>query len=357
MRESLRMPSTNRKRKPGGGRKRKLDVIEGLSEHIAAMLEVEAVADAAFHWTMASKSRLADQLRQQGLDVSRRTIEDYFRVNGYRLSQNRNLPDGRGPEEVRAQIRIVGQAVRRQMDAKADVLFLEGEREIFPNVVKHTEEAHHICPWEIQRIEEEVERVVIQPGNDQTEPLETFRLRTIEEQEQVRKQKRNVTILPLEKMVTDRNPAIFAAILIRHWYSTIDTRKPLLVLTHNTSPDTVFPLQWSWAMNKLCQEVNVPFSVSRIPSATWKFTGEQTKLFAFKAQDRREKTNRGYMITARIAPYSNNVYDEIKAIPAILDHRRFPKTRKISKRMLNAMRIERHALFDDWNYSFVPGDE
>ena len=356
MNESPLASPVKRKRQPGAGRKRKINAIKGLSDQIEAMLEVESVVNGEFRWTVASTSHIAEQMRQQGLDVSRRTIEDYLQTNGYWLNQNRNLPGGRGPEDVSAQFRVIGQAVRNQMTAEADVLLLNGKGKIFPRAVNHTEEASHDLPYEIRRIIAENETITSKLPDGTT--MNVLRHLSPEQLESRRQQARDDIQLRLEGMVTDRNSAVFSAFAIRYWYNSIrssaPTQKPILVLTYNASPDSAYPKEWLWVMNKRCQELNVPITIARIPSATWKFTGAHTKLFEFIAQDKPDKTTHGYTVTAFIAPYNGHEYDEIKTIPAIFDFRRFPKKRTISERMLKAVRVERNNLYGDWNYSFVP---
>ncbi len=366
-------PPPARKREPGGGRKRKLDLLPTLGAQIEALLEVDNSSEQPlFRWTAKGTDTLAAELRGVGLNVSRRIVGEHLRTIGCHLPQGRNLPQGRGIDDVNRQFHHIAESVRSQHAAGGGVLFLGGSKVVMPHKQRYHEKYSHVGPsldmWLDKYCSQGFDPT---PSSGVIPNFYAYRAhnRRKLDEEAKRNPKQNTkkdiqqevyaaTKLPLKDLTTDRNAAIFTAMVLRHWWrsgmaATIGRQETILLLTHGASPDIAFPRIWKWAMDKLSRELGIIISVCRIPPSIWKFTDKSGALFSFVAQrDPKTPTREAHLIKGRLVFHDCK---EMASIAAMFDFRRYPKYRKVSDRMLRAMNIRPDEPYADWNYSFVPG--
>lgn len=72
----------------GGGRKRSIDTIPGLSEKFLKVLRDYTAGDpmdSAIRWTNLSHQQIADKLKEDyGIEISRRIVKKLFKMHGYK---------------------------------------------------------------------------------------------------------------------------------------------------------------------------------------------------------------------------------------------------------------------------------
>ena len=95
--------STERIRQPGGGRKRALATIPGLSEAFLRVIEHHTAGspmNESLKWTHLSRQQIADLLRQEaGLSVSVTVIDQLLKQHGFRRRQAlKTLATGAHPQ-------------------------------------------------------------------------------------------------------------------------------------------------------------------------------------------------------------------------------------------------------------------
>ena len=83
-------------REPGGGRKKLKDKDSTLLQDIDSILEPVTRGDpeSPLRWTCKSTTRIAEELRIQGHQVSQRTVCDLLYELGYSLQSNRKIKEG-----------------------------------------------------------------------------------------------------------------------------------------------------------------------------------------------------------------------------------------------------------------------
>lgn len=78
----------SRVRVKGGGRKRKVDTIPGLSEKFLKILRDYTAGDpmdSEIRWTNLTHQQIADKLNEEhGIDISRKIVKQLFKMHGYR---------------------------------------------------------------------------------------------------------------------------------------------------------------------------------------------------------------------------------------------------------------------------------
>ena len=77
----------DRIRTKGGGRKRSIETIPNLSEKFLKVLRDYTAGDPmddAVRWTNLTHQQIADKLKEDGIEVSRRIVKQLFKKHGYR---------------------------------------------------------------------------------------------------------------------------------------------------------------------------------------------------------------------------------------------------------------------------------
>lgn len=362
-------PDQVRKRTSGGGRKRKLDQCPQMGALIEALLETAGpMKNPFFTWTTKGTEFLATELRKMELDVSRRVVAAYLHELGFFMTHARNLAAGRDHGDVREQFHFIVNSMQSQCETAGAVLFLEGAETALPSKQRYREEVHHDGPSEDMLLSDySWEKFSPKPTLGVMPNPYAFRehIRPAVRDEIRQKARVPTKILlkdmkadPPQILITDRNAAIFTAMVLRDWWQcgtafASGYTGTILLVTCGASPDIVFPRVWRWAMSRLSRELGIVISVCRVPPASWKFLGESWPLFSFTAQKETESpTQEGYLVKGRLAFRSCT---EMNSIAAVFDHRRFPKhRRKVRDRTLKGMNIRLDGPYGDWDYSFIP---
>ncbi len=94
-----------RTRRPGGGRKRVVDLDPTLRTELLALVEPDMRGDpmSPLRWTTKSTRNLADQLTRQGHRVGADTVGDLLREEGFSLQSNAKTLEGKQSPDRDAQ--------------------------------------------------------------------------------------------------------------------------------------------------------------------------------------------------------------------------------------------------------------
>src|SRR5258705_13098923 len=107
-------PPLGRTRKPGGGRKRAVDLDPGLRPALLALVEPDERGDpmSPLRWTTKSTRNLAAELTIQGHRVGAGTVGDLLRAEGFSLQGNAKAIEGRRHPDRDAQFRYINEQVK-----------------------------------------------------------------------------------------------------------------------------------------------------------------------------------------------------------------------------------------------------
>ncbi len=109
-----RRATTERIRRPGGGRKPLIDQDLNLLRDLETLVDPVTRGDpmSPLRWTCKSAAKLAAELQAKGHAVSERTINRFLHALGYSLQSNRKTIEGKGHPDRDAQFQYINRRVK-----------------------------------------------------------------------------------------------------------------------------------------------------------------------------------------------------------------------------------------------------
>jgi hypothetical protein len=123
-------PVSGRVRRPGGGRKRLVDLEPGLLSALLALVEPDVRGDpmSALRWTTKSTRTLADELGRQGWRISAGTVAEALRGQGFSLQANAKTLEGKQHPDRDAQFRYLNERVADHQGSADPVISVDAKK-------------------------------------------------------------------------------------------------------------------------------------------------------------------------------------------------------------------------------------
>jgi transposase len=119
-----------RVRRPGGGRKRAVELDPGLVPALLALVEPEERGDpvSPLRWTTKSTRTLAAELTRQGRRIGADTVADLLREQGFSLQANSKTIEGKQHPDRDAQFRYLNEQVKDHQDTTDPVVSVDTKK-------------------------------------------------------------------------------------------------------------------------------------------------------------------------------------------------------------------------------------
>jgi hypothetical protein len=119
-----------RVRRPGGGRKRLVEIDSGLRPALLALVEPDERGDpmSPLRWTTKSTRKLAAELTRQGHKVSADTVADLLREEGFSLQGNAKTLEGRQHPDRDAQFRYINERAKQYQNTGDPVISVDTKK-------------------------------------------------------------------------------------------------------------------------------------------------------------------------------------------------------------------------------------
>src|SRR3954454_3901740 len=129
-----------RVRRPGGGRKRAVELDPGLRPALLALVEPDERGDpmSPLRWTTKSTRRLAAELTGQGHRISADTVADLLRAEGFSLQSNTKTLEGKQHPDRDGQFRYLNEQARSHRDAGQPVISVDTKKKELLGEFKNT---------------------------------------------------------------------------------------------------------------------------------------------------------------------------------------------------------------------------
>jgi len=332
--------TTDRIRKPGGGRKKTVDKDPVLKENLDSLVNPFTRGDpeSPLRWTCKSVRKLAEELKAMGHKTSHRMVAELLHEMGYSLQSNSKTREGKNHPDRDEQFQYINGLVKQTLtsgnpaisvDTKKKELvgdFKNGGREWRPKGKPEEVRVHDFKIKELGR----------------AAPYGVY---------DIGKNKGWVSV------GTDHDTAEFAVATIRNWWKGMglplypEAQRILITADGGGSNGHRLRL-WKTELQRLADEIGIPITVCHFPPGTSKWNKIEHKLFSFITKNWRGKPLVSHeaivnLISATSTKEGLQVYSEI-------DTTRYPTGKKVTDAELAQVQLERHEFHGDWNYTISP---
>jgi transposase len=332
--------STLRVRAAGGGRKKLIDLNQGLLDALDALVEPTSRGDpmSPLRWTCKSTTRLAQELNEMGHAVSQRTVCDLLARLNYSLQSTRKTREGSHHPDRDAQFQHIARAVaqfqrQRQpvisVDTKKKELigdFKNGGREWQPAGQPEQVRVHDFIDAELGKVN----------------PYGVYDLTANE---------------GWVSVGIDHDTAEFAVQTIRRWW--FEMGQPLypkakrLLITADCGGSNGYRVRlWRMQLQHLADEIGLTVQVCHFPPGTSKWNKIEHRMFCHITNNWRGRPLLTRQIVVQLI--GSVTTEQGLRVRAALDENVYDAGVKITDDELAAMAIERDEFHGEWNYRIRP---
>lgn len=276
-RPSTPRPRTRRVRRPGGGRKKTVDVDPRLKTDLEQLVNptVRGDPESPLRWTCKSVRRLADELKGMGHRTSHRMVAAILHDLGYSLQANSKTLEGASHPDRDAQFGYINRLVAEYQAAGDPVISVDTKKKELVGEFKNS--GRELRPKGMPE-KVKVHDFVI-PELGRAIPYGVYDLAN---------NKGWVSV------GTDHDTSSFAVETIRRWWRSMGlavfpkARRLLITADGGGSNGTRVRL-WKVELQQLAKELGIPISVCHLPPGTSKWNKIEHRLFSFISQNWRGK--------------------------------------------------------------------
>jgi hypothetical protein len=327
-------------RRPGGGRKRTVELDPTLRGDLEALIEPGTRGDpeSPLRWTTKSVRRLATELGRQGHRVSYRIVAELLHELGYSLQANRKTLEGTNHPDRDAQFAHLNAAVQLQLSLGQPVISVD------------TKKKELVGPFRNAGRE-------LRPKGDP----ERVRMHDFVIDELGRASPYGVyDVAANEAWVsvgTDHDTAAFAVESIRRWWRMMGQAlypdATRLLVTADAGGSNGYRLRlWKLELQKLADETGLEIAVRHFPPGTSKWNKIEHRLFSAISQNWRGKPLVSHEVIVKlIAATTTRTGLRVRSA---LDDNRYPAGRTVSDADMDTLHLRPDAFHGEWNYSLLP---
>ena len=329
-----------RVRRPGGGRKRSVDLDPTLRCDLEALIEPTSRGDpeSPLRWTTKSVRRLAAELGRQGHRVSYRIVGELLHDMGYSLQANRKTLEGTSHPDRDAQFRHLDAAVQLQLSLGQPVISVDTKKKELVGPFRNG--GRELRP------KGDPERVLMHDfvieGLGRANPYGVYDVGADE---------------AWVSVGTDHDTAAFAVESIRRWWRTMGepcypTAKRLLITADAGGSNGYRVRLWKRELQKLADETGMEIAVRHFPPGTSKWNKIEHRLFSAITQNWRAKPLVSHEVIVKlIAATTTRTGLRVRSE---LDANAYPKGVSVPDADMKTLHLKKDAFHGEWNYSLLP---
>jgi hypothetical protein len=332
--------SSERIRKPGGGRKSLTVTQPELLHALEALVEPVTRGDpeSPLRWTSKSTYKLAAELTQQDYQVGQRTVCQLLAALGYSLQANRKTREGASHPDRDAQFASINEMVKEFQHRGQPVISVDTKKK--EKIGNFKNSGREYCP----------------KGRPQEVKVYDFLDKALGK------------VIPYGVYDLTQNTgwvsvgithdtAQFAVESIRHWW--YEMGRPVypaaqeILVTADCGGSNGYRVRlWKVELQHLANELQVILQVCHFPPGTSKWNKIEHKMFSYISQNWRGKP----LLTREtvVNLIGNTTTKTGLEIQVRLDQRSYKKGIKVSDEEFNQVNIEKADFHGEWNYRIHP---
>jgi hypothetical protein len=329
-----------RVRRPGGGRKRVVDLNPGLRSALLALVEPDVRGDpmSPLRWTVKSTRTLAQELTRAGHRVSADTVAGLLREEGFSLQANVKRIEGSQHPDRDAQFRYLNEQARAHRDAGQPVISVDTKKKElvgeFKNNGRQWRPTGEPAPVNVHDFAD--------PQLGKAVPYGIYDL---------------AADTGWVNVGTDHDTAAFAVESIRRWWhgqgqAAYPQAARLLITADAGGSNGYRTRAWKLELAQLAAETGLTITVCHLPPGTSKWNKIEHRLFSHITMNWRGRPLTSHeVIVQSIAATTTRTGLRVSAA---LDTNIYPTGVRIGEAEMAALPLTRHAFHGDWNYALHP---
>jgi hypothetical protein len=331
---------SSRIRRPGGGRKPKIETEPGLLDALATLVQsaIRGDPEAALLWVSKSQRHLAGALAELGFTVGQKLVGRLLRRLGFSLQANSKTREGTNHPDRNAQFEYINARINAfqtagqptiLVDTKKKELvgdFKNGGRELRPKGDPEPVRVHHFAI----------------PGLGKVAPYGVYDIAA------------NSGWINLG---ITHDTAAFAVESIRRWWQKLgQARYPqaqqLLITADCGGSNGARVRLWKTELQRLVDETGLAITVAHLPPGTSKWNRIEHRLFAFITQNWRGKRLLTHEVIVQLISATKT--RKGLSVQCRLDRNAYEKGIKVSDAEMARLNIKPAEIQGEWNYTFTP---
>ena len=330
-----------RVRRPGGGRKRRIDTDVTLLSDLNALLEPVTAGrpdDSPLRWTCKSLRKVSAELRALGHSASPRLVHGLLGDLGYTLQANRKTREGTQHPDRDAQFHYLNDQVQTAQGQGQPVISVDTKKkELVGNFKNAGRDWRPKGEPELVKVHD-----FVIPSQGKAIPYGVYDLQRNE---------------GWVSVGIDHDTAHFAVNAIRSWWKRMGRRAypaaRRLWITADAGGSNGPRLRlWKWELQRFADRAGLTITVCHYPPGTSKWNRIEHRLFSYIAMNWRGRPL--VSLAAVVNLIGATTTEKGLRVRAEIDHRSYPKGVVVPDEQMERIQLSRHEFHGDWNYTIRP---
>lgn len=330
----------DRQRRGGGGRRRCEVAQPVLLEALEQLVDGGTRGDPSspLRWTCKSTRSLAQELRQQGFQISCNTVGQLLRAQGYSLQANRKTMEGKQHPDRDAQFQYINRRVQAFQRTGQPVISVDTKKKETLGTMKN--------PGRTYRRQGDPQKVKTHDFPDKTlgkaVPYGVYDLTHNEAGVSVG---------------VSHDTAEFAVASIRRWWRRMGRNrfprgKRLLITADSGGSNSPRTRLWRWALQQFADETGLKLELCHYPPGTSKWNRIEHRLFCHITRNWQGIPLESHEVVVTLIGSTRT--ETGLEVHAWLDRKQYEKSKQVSQQDLAEVRIRRKSFHGEWNYEILP---
>ena len=330
-------------RRPGGGRKKTVDVDATLKEDLEKLLSPTERGDpeSPLRWTSKSVRHLAEELKRMGHQTSHRMVAEILRTLGYSLQGNRKTLEGASHPDRNAQFEHINRQAEEYFSTTDPVISVDTKKKELVGAFKNGGRE-----WHPKGRPEEVKvHDFVEPELGRAIPYGVYDL---------------ATNSGWVSVGVDHDTSTFAVETVRRWWNLMGRERypnaeRLLITADGGGSNGSRVRLWKVELQEFADELGIPISLSHFLPGTSTWNKIEHRLFSFITQNWRGKPLISHEVIVNLIAATTTAAG--LKVQAKLDTAAYPAGRTVSEREVAGVNLRRDSFHGEWNYTIHPREK